>query len=234
MKVVLLALQHLREQRWTLTAFVIYVFLMALAFGAAGGRPGPEEMQYFARQQAGFTVLFTVLLAAGALHAERRSRRILAVLSKAISRRAYVRSILLAMWMAAALYILTSSVAVLWLGRRAGVQPEQEMSHLGLAFFAAMATAAVAIFFSTFLHPLLATFVSGVLIAVPAFLGQYAAVWLHLSPASALMAHSSGMLVLAGSSSLWYWVTLTLIQTVVFWAAAAFVFTKLDVAVPIE
>jgi hypothetical protein len=42
------------------------------------------------------------------------------------------------------------------------------------------------------------------------------------------------MLVLAGSSSLWYWVTLTLIQTVVFWAAAAFVFTKLDVAVPIE
>lgn len=234
MKVILLALQHLREQRWVLTAFVIYVFLMALAFGAVGGQPGAEEMQYFARQQAGFTVLFTVLLAAGALHAERRSRRILAVLSKAISRRAYVRSILLAMWMAAGLYILTSSVAVLWLGRRAGLQPEQEMSHLGLAFFAAMATAAVAVFFSTFLHPLLATFVSGVLIAVPAFLGQYAAVWLHVFPASALMAHSSGMLVLAGSSSLWYWVTLTLIQTVVFWAAAAFVFTKLDVAVPIE
>ena len=234
MKVILLALQHLQEQRWALMAFMAYAFAMTLIFGLTGGSAGAEETRDFARMQSNFTVLFTVLLAAGALHAERRSRRILAVLSKAISRRTYVRSILLAMWIAAGLYILTSSVAVLWLSQRAGVQPGPEISYLGLAYVAALASAAVAVFFSAFLHPLLATFVSGVLIAVPAFLGQYAAVWLHLSPASALMAHSSGMLVLAGSSSLSYWVILTLIQTIVFWAAAASVFTKLDVAVPIE
>lgn len=232
-KVLLLAMEHLREQRWALVAFVAYVILMALAFGA-GQRPQAEEVQFFVRQQASFAVLFTLFLAAGALHAERRSRRILAVLSKAVSRRSYVRSILIAMWLAAALYTATSSVALLWIAQRAGIQARGEIGVLWLAFIAAVSTAAIAVFFSTFLHPLLATIASGLLVAVPSFLGQYGAGWLHLSPASALIAHTSGIVVLAGTSSLEYWVALTLIQTVVFWAAAAFVFTKLDVAVPIE
>src|SRR5512138_2563060 len=120
-KVLLLAMEHLREQRWALVVFVAYVILMALAFGA-GQRPQPEEVQFFVRQQASFAVLFTLFLAAGALHAERRSRRILAVLSKSVSRRSYVRSILIAMWLAAALYTATSSVALLWIAQRAGIQ----------------------------------------------------------------------------------------------------------------
>src|SRR5207302_1004871 len=84
--IVLIAGNFLREQRWYL------VLLLVWAFGSAGAMVAAENLQkddliFFMRQQAMYGLVVTVFMASAAIQNERRSRRILAVLSKAVGRK---------------------------------------------------------------------------------------------------------------------------------------------------
>jgi len=102
MRVWLIAVNVVREQRW---------FLL-LMFGYIAGSTG---LMYFAerreddvllvfKQEAVYGTLFSVLIAASLIQGERKTRRIIAVLSKAVSRREYVAGAIAGVNLATAIF----------------------------------------------------------------------------------------------------------------------------------
>src|SRR5581483_10862091 len=94
--------------------------LVALASADFGrSRAVVADVVFYVQQQAVYICVFSSFLAADAIHSERRSRRILLVLSKAVSRAEYLLAIFLATWTMAIAYSLFFGLCSVWLTARA-------------------------------------------------------------------------------------------------------------------
>src|SRR5437868_5462263 len=85
-----IAVNFVRENRWPILLLLIWIVLSALVFGGTDQRVAVDDLVFYVRQQALYIVVFTAFLASTAVNNERKSRRILLVLSKAISRGEYL------------------------------------------------------------------------------------------------------------------------------------------------
>ena len=95
-QVSLIAANFLREHRWPVLILFGWIFFMAAATGDFGrGRPVNEDVLFYCQQQAMYICVFSAFLAADAIHNERKTRRILLVLSKAIGRGTYLLAVVL-------------------------------------------------------------------------------------------------------------------------------------------
>jgi len=100
---------------------------------------------------------------------------------------------------------------------------------------ACLLTAAMSLFFSTFLNPLPATAATTALIALPAALAlAFGDAWVQIIPvyalAKAVLRFSFDAAWSPGGSLL----ALALAEAVVFWMAASWSFARLDIAVAVE
>ena len=92
----LIARNFLRENRWPVLILLAWIiFSTAVTAGFGRERVVPEDVVFFVQQQAVYICAFSAFLAANAIHNERRSRRILLVLSKAVSRGEYLLAMLI-------------------------------------------------------------------------------------------------------------------------------------------
>src|SRR5258705_12194270 len=92
--VLLIAENFAREQRWPLFFLLLWVLGWATFGVFADPQSGAEDALMIFRQLAVYSVTFGVFFGSSAIQADQRSRRILAVLSKGISRRQYIFGLL--------------------------------------------------------------------------------------------------------------------------------------------
>lgn len=230
----LIAGNFLREQRWPIVILLSWVGLLLAAAGFSDLRRTPEDLFMLFQQVAVYVLVFSLFFGASAIRNELRTRRILAVLSKGISRRQYIAGLLLGIVIAIVIYCLALGGAGAWVLPQAGV-PAQRLWFLPLGLLAAsLLTACLALFFSIFLHPLLATGATAVILGAPLLLeALWKSNWAAVIPVYAIL---QGFFNLSGSSTgLAGWlILLALGETALLWLASAWLFSWRDVAVAVE
>jgi hypothetical protein len=221
------------------TQWIALAVMSAYVLGIAGVyrvHTQRDEILFFLRWHAGYAIFFSIMIAIPALQTERKTRRILAVLSKGIHRWQYLGGILCGCAMISALFCLLIGGTAAWLGQQGGFRTDGLAAITLLLFCCCVASAATALFFATFLHPLLAMAGTSLALALPLLFVQrgwtpawpffpvaalFRTLWttFHFEPvgrdASTLMLSAAG-------------------QAILFWAAAAFVFARRDVTISPE
>lgn len=234
-QVSLIAVNFLREHRWPVLILFAWIFLVAAATGDFGrSRPVNEDVIFYCQQQAMYICVFSAFLAADAIHNERKSRRILLVLSKAISRGAYLLAVLLGTCTMAVAYAILFGLCGVWLTARAGLPNGQIWSIVILVIVGSVISATVAMFFSTFLNPYVATATTVLLFCAPGLFRAQQHAWSIWLPGLPILAEFLHFSFRSDWSVNWFVAIIAILQAVLFWIVASAVFNRRDVAVPVE
>jgi hypothetical protein len=230
--VLLLGVNFLREQRWGLIVLVAYLLVFGGAFQIAGS--STEDFSVLLRSLGSYGVAFAGLMAASALHNERRTRRVLSVLSKGITRAEYLAGALCGIMLALVIYTLGLGAMGTWGAVRAHlpVAPAWELAGLYLLLF--LIAASVGQFFSTFLHPMLAVSAAALVLSAEVLLGSFAEPAMQpLIPVYALyrvlVQFSPKGMRMEGAT-----VMMSVAHAAAFWLAACLVFSVRDVSAAVE
>jgi ABC-type transport system involved in multi-copper enzyme maturation permease subunit len=233
--IVLIAANFVRQHRWPVVLLFGWIVLTALAVGGSSRtHPIADDVTFQAQQLAIYICIFSAFLAADAIHSERKSRRILLLLSKAISRAEYLFAILFATWTLAFAYALLSALCSVWLTARAILPSGPVWSLMMMVVAGALISSAVAVFFTTFLNPYLATASTLLLFCLPAGFHGYRHAWAAWWPGFPLIVQFLRFGFRSEWAPNWTALVIALVESFVFWAMAAAIFGRRDIAVPIE
>jgi hypothetical protein len=231
--VLLIAANFVRENRWPLITLLMYVAVFggAMAFVADASL---DDTIFFLRSVGVYGLAFTGLMAASGINNERRTRRMLAVLSKGIERRQYLTGLLLGVMVNAAIYCAAvGAIGTLALARHG--QPTKNMWELvGVLIASFLLAGTAALFFSTFLHPLMAAAAAGLTLATLGAAGRVLGPpWTQVLPAYTLTDAmvNFGLHAWRAPLSAAAW---AVVHSFVFWMLATIVFARRDIAVAIE
>jgi ABC-type transport system involved in multi-copper enzyme maturation permease subunit len=230
----LIAANFLREQRWPILILLGWVALLSAAAGFSELRRAPEDVYMLFQQVAVYILVFSLFFGASAIRNELRTRRILAVLSKGISRRQYIAGLLLGIVIAVMIYCVALGATGTWVLPQLGVPATRFWFLLVGLLAASLLTACLALFFSIFLHPLLATGATFVIVGAPLLLAAvWNESWAAVIPVYAIL---EGFLSLSSHSlALTGWlILLAFVETALLWLASAWLFSWRDVAVAVE
>lgn len=223
--ILLIAANFVRTQ-WLVVA-IMTAYLLGIS-GVFAVHQQPGETIFFLQWHSFYVLFLAMILAVGAIQSERKSRRIIAVLSKGIHRWQYLAGLLCGCGAIAGLFWIVIACAML-------VFPHQTASSATLvAIFVALfccsfATAAVALFYSVFLHPLLATFVASATLALPYLVKPWS------SPELSMWFPVSGIFVLLQNyqirpvNEVWSVALAAIAYSVLFLLAGSLIFSHRDV-----
>ena len=166
-EVLLLAWNYLREQKVFLIVLSIYLAAGTGWLALSSEAPQLDDLSFLVKQQAGYAIVFGLFMTSGAVFNDRRSRRILMVLSKGIDRGQYLGGIYLASAAALIAYLFLAWVASAVLLRRVGADWSSVNRVFVAAAVATFLSAAIALFYSTMMHPMLAVGAAVVTMSVP-------------------------------------------------------------------
>lgn len=230
--ILLLGVNFARSQLLLLGIILAYVACLA---GFLAFHEQLSDLIFFVRQQAIYGIALAAMVTVPAIQNERKSRRVLSVLSKGIHRWQYLGGLLCGVILVTGVFCLAVSVAAVWLAHQASA-PVTGLAELMLMLFPACAAgAATALFCSVFLHPLLAlpaaAFIllfplvteAGGLNVPPYFFPVFSAMRAVL--AFKFQRPETGLLSIAAAA---------MIHVAVFWGAASVVFLRRDVTVASE
>src|SRR6476646_8806891 len=116
--IVLIGINFVRTQWIALAVMCVYVLGIGGIYRIHTQR---EEILFFLRWHAGYAIFFATMIAIPALQTERKTRRILAVLSKGIHRWQYLGGLLGGCTMIAALFCLLIGATAASLGQQATI-----------------------------------------------------------------------------------------------------------------
>jgi len=215
-----------------LFAWILVTAALTGDFGR--GRPTEGDIVFHVQQQAIYICVFSAFLAADAMHTERKSRRILLLLAKAVSRGEYLLAVIAGTAAMAFAYTIASVLCTIWLTARTMLPSGAVWQLLPLVVAGAMISASVAVFLSTFLNPYFATACTLALFCAPIlFHGQRHAGWVWL-PGFPMLVQFLRFSFHGNWSPIWMSVAAALVESFVFWLVAAAIFQYRDVAVPLE
>ncbi len=231
--ILLIAGNFLREHRWPLVTLLAYVALFGGGIGLSK-RTDHEDILFFLRSLGMYGLAFMALLASSAIYNERRSRRILAVLSKGIERAQYVTGLLTGAALAGIIYCLAIGLMGSWALARNQLPVTQLWGLLAVSMSMFLLIATAALCFSTFLHPLFATIAAVTTLgAASAVAGLLGPPWSLMMPATRLM---QSMLTFSyrGWHAPWLPAAWALADALLFWLLATLIFERRDIAVAVE
>lgn len=223
--ILLIAANFIRTQ-WLVVA-IMTAYLLGIS-GVFAVHQQPGETIFFLQWHSFYVLFLAMILAVGAIQSERKSRRIIAVLSKGIHRWQYLAGLLCGCGGIAGLFWIVIAGAMT-------LFPHQTASNATLIaifialFCCSLATSAVALFYSVFLHPLLATFAASATLAFP-YLAQPSS-----SPGRSVWFPVSGIFVLLQdyqlrpASEIWSVALAATVYSVLFLFAASLIFSRHDV-----
>ena len=233
--VFLIAGNYVREQRWVLAAWAAMAFGFAAILAGLQGVPSVEDSQLYFSQQGLYAVGLSVFLVASAIHNERKSRRILAVLSKAVRRSQYIAGLLCGVFLCSAALCLSIALAGSWIALRADLPVGRVWAAAGLLLAASFLASTVAMFCSTFSGPLGALIGSGALMGAPVAvargLGQE---WMQALPVYWLASSAVTLPVHGAWEVPWTVLALAALEALAFWMAASWIFSRRDVTAALE
>ena len=235
MKVLLIAANFVREQRLLGVLLLFYALASALLFGYGQTHVSTEDVSAFVEQQAIYAVLFSLFSGAWAIQNERKTRRIIAVLSKAVTRRQYVAGLLTGISAIFVTYCLTIGLAGTWLMRHSLWRPLELWTLLGCTMLAALLAAAVSIFYSTLLPPILAMAATGLTLGLPAALERvFGPASAEILPVYVLVRAVAKTPLTRTRTVASHTVTIAILEVLLLWVAAAWIFERRDVTVAVE
>ena len=225
--ILLLAKNFMRQNRWLLLAFVLWPFLLGAFTWSPGHRANKIEVMEIVHQEVFYGVAVVAFLASSAVYNEKRSRRILAVLSKGISRGQYLWGLLLACAAFALIYFAAVAASGIWLLGSSSAILRACACLIAEGFSAAFWAVALSLLFSTFLHPFLAAAMAGSAAFAPLAMASPSTVF----ASAATLMNSAGDLA---PNVVWPATFAALLEGVGFMFIAMRVFAKRDVTVNIE
>jgi ABC-type transport system involved in multi-copper enzyme maturation permease subunit len=231
----LIGFNFVREQRWPI--FVLLLWILLLAFlGLVSDVPrGREDLLFIFKQVALYVVVFSVFFGGSAIYNERKTRRILAVLSKAVGRQQYLSGLVLGVTMCCAIYCFSLGMTGSWTLGEAGFPPSQVWFLMLCIIVACMLAGTVALMFSTFLNPFFAAGATAAVLALPVLLSHVGLErWADIMPVYALTITVMESSFRFPGNPLWSPILLAVGETIVCWVVAARIFAYVDIAVAVE
>jgi hypothetical protein len=231
----LISMNFAKEQMWPLFFLLLWV-LGWIAFGLLVDSHGaPDDVLMIFRQLGMYAVAFAVFFGSSAISADLRSRRVLAVLSKAVSRFQYLAGVLAGIAMILGVFCLCTGFTASWLLGRFGYNLGALWFGMLALFTACLLTASLTLLFSTFLPPLFAAIGSAMLAGVPALLAmQGSTIARYVIPVYGLLEPMMG----ADFNTAWHgnmgMVLLGLADSAALLLIATWIFARQDLAVAVE
>lgn len=231
----LIAGNFAREQRWPILVLLLWVLVMSGLGLIMDVHREREDLLFIFKQLAIYGLAFAFYFGGSAIHNERKSRRILAVLSKGVGRREYVFGLLIGIVSALFLYCFCMGLTGSWVLGQGGFSIPR-LWFLMFCFLAAcVLAAAVAVLFSTFMPPLFATLASAFALGFPiAARMMFGRGWGYVIPVYPLL----DLFLKAGFATRWRpdWAPLALAvaETVLFCLLASWIFAHRDIAVALD
>ena len=233
--VLLIAINFAREQRWPILTLLLWVLLLLFLGLITDIHRQKDDLLFVFKQDAIYVLAFSVFFGGSAIYNERRSRRILGVLSKAVGRQHYLSGLVLGVTLACAVYCFALGMTGSWTLGEAGF-PIGQVWFLMLCLVAACALAGtVALMFSTFLNPFFAAGATAMVLGLPALAGQFLGPqWGYVIPVWELGATVVNSSFDSPGTAHWFPVVLAGIETLAFWFLSARIFAYVDIAVAVE
>lgn len=233
MAIVLIALNFVREQRWFIVLMLLYVGVVnGLMYYATTTRERDPETLLVVKQEAFYALFFSVIIASAVFQNERKTRRILAVLSKAVSRAEYVAGIVVGVNLCVLVYLAGFAAGVFLL------VPEASIGAIGRLLLtvavASLLGTVVTVFYASFMHPMVATAAAGATLALSAALERLVPGGATFVPVYALMRDAARFSAEPGYAIDERMVVLGVVQAVAIWLAASWVFARRDITAPVE
>jgi ABC-type transport system involved in multi-copper enzyme maturation permease subunit len=233
--VLLIAVNFAREQRWPILTLLLWVLLLAFLGLVTDIHRQREDLLFVFKQDAVYVLAFSVFFGGSAIYNERRSRRILGVLSKAVGRQQYLSGLVLGVTIACAVYCFALGMTGSWTLGGAGF-PISRVWFLMVCLVAACALAGtVALMFSTFLNPFFAAGATAIVLGLPALAGQIlGSKWGYVIPVWELGATVVNSSFDSPGKGSWLPIALAGAETLAFWLLSARIFSYVDIAVAVE
>jgi len=233
--VLLIAINFAREQRWPILTLLLWVLLLAFLGLVTDIHRQREDLLFVFKQDAVYVLAFSVFFGGSAIYNERRSRRILGVLSKAVGREQYLSGLVLGVTIACAIYCFALGLTGSWTLGGSGF-PISRVWFLMVSLIAAcMLAGTVALMFSTFLNPFFAAGATAVVLGLPVLAGQILGPqWGYVIPVWELGAIVLNSSFNAPGTDSWLPVVLAGAETLAFWLLSARIFAYVDIAVAVE
>jgi hypothetical protein len=229
--ILLIAINYIRTQWLALVIMTVYLFGIGGVFSLNQQRP---EVLFFIRSQPLYLIFLALMLALPAIQADRKSKRIVAVLSKGIHRWQYLGGILVGCGLVTVFFTFLIWATAYFLCLRGGY-PTSGLTLLSMALCSCgIAAAAAGLLYSTFLHPLLATAAATATLLLPIMMRNTG---VHapriLFPVSWLVDVIVGYRF-GGTAGLATITVCAVMLTFLFWIAAVFTFARRDVTISPE
>jgi hypothetical protein len=233
---VLIGFNFVREQRWPIFALLLLILLLAFLGLFTDIPREQDELLFIFKQTAVYVMFFSIFFGGSAIYNERKTRRILAVLSKAVGRQQYVSGLVIGVTMASAIDCVSLGITGSWTLGAAGFPISQVWFLMACVTAACMLAGTVALMFSTFLNPFLgASATAVVLLGIPTLLGQFLSdKWLSVIPFYSLTVIVMKSSFKAPGNAIWWPLLLAVAETLVFWIIAARMFAWVDIAVAVD
>lgn len=231
----MIALNFVREQRWPILVLQLSVLGLAGLGLLTDFRHDREDLLVMFKQLGLYGVAFSIFFGGSAIYNERRSRKILAVLGKGVTRRDYLSGLLLGVMLAAGLFCFVLGFTGTWTLGSIGFSVSYLWYLMLCVLAACMLASAVALFYSTHLNPWMSALLTGLTLGVPGVVAlEFGGPWEYILPVYSLMR----VFVKAsfdGPRSTGSWAILVALgETVFLWLAASWVFSQIDVAVAVD
>lgn len=227
----LIARNFVRTQWLVVTIMSAYLVGITWVFAV---HEQPAETVFFLQWHSSYVLFLAVTLAVGAIQAEKKSRRIIALLSKGIYRWQYLAGLLGGCAAVVGVFwaLITGSMVLLY---HQGGHPLNNLPVLILALFCCcLAASAVGLFYSVFLHPLLAAAACALTLVLPYVVQAggwgFPGKWFPVFSAVGMLQRFQ----LDSGSGAWTVTVGSLVWVIVFLAAGAAVFNRRDVTTALE
>jgi ABC-type transport system involved in multi-copper enzyme maturation permease subunit len=233
--VLLIAINFVREQRWPIFVLLLWVLLLAFLGLVTDIRRNREDLLFVFKNVAAYVFIFSIFFGGSAIYNERRSRRILAVLAKAVSRAQYLAGLILGVTIACIIYCFSLGLTGTWALGQAGF-PAAQVWFSMLALVAACTLAGtVALMFSTFLNPFFAAGATALVLIIPV-LARHSVftAYGYLVPLYPLTGTLMTCSFKNPGTPSWWPIPWAILEAGIFWALAASIFSRVDVVVAVD
>lgn len=234
MRSILLIAFNFARMQW-LTLLIMVVYLVSIA-GAFALNQQNQEVLFFLRSQPLYVMFLALMMAIPAIQADRKSRRLLAVLSKGIHRWQYLGGILGGCAFITGVFSFVIWVTTYVLSVRGGEETTGLWLLAGALFVSCITIAAAGLMYSTFLHPLLATGAATITLALPVLFATQG-IDVHLMRPFFPVAWLGDFIVhyeFGNVRGLWTVIDANAIMAIFFWIAGATIFARRDVTISPE
>ena len=233
--VILIAINFVREQRWPIFVLLLWVLLLAFLGLVSNSARDRDELLFIFKTVAVYIVAFSIFFGGSAIYNERKSRRVLAVLSKAVARYQYLSGLILGVGIACGIYCFSLGLTGSWTLGQAGFPVSQVWFFMVCLIAACVLAGTIALMFSTFLNPFFAAGATGIVLGLPALAGHSISASLAYSiPVVSLTTNIMGTSFHSPGERNWLPVFWSLAETIFFWIIGAWIFSRVDVAVAVE